>query len=165
MAGTKPASFHLISANASPKPLLVLIEFRFLSAADLLLRRGLLILYSEKSSLQAPHPHVPAQIHRRNAPIFPAPPEAMTGMPNASDTALVSFKSKPSFVPSASMLVSRISPASKLLDFLRPSQRPNACRVASAMRVHFPFAPCWIEFRINRHNDTLRSELPRAILN
>ncbi len=42
---------------------------------------------------------------------FPAPPLAMTGMPTASLTAAVSSMSYPSFVPSASMLVSRISPA------------------------------------------------------
>src|SRR5262245_44876388 len=41
----------------------------------------------------------------------PTPPEAITGTPTASDTARVSARSKPSRVPSRSMLVSRISPA------------------------------------------------------
>ena len=41
----------------------------------------------------------------------PAPPDAMTGMPTASETAAVSRQSNPRSVPSASMEVSRISPA------------------------------------------------------
>ena len=41
----------------------------------------------------------------------PQPPEATTGTRTASETARVSGTSKPSFVPSRSMLVSRISPA------------------------------------------------------
>src|SRR5690554_1750582 len=42
---------------------------------------------------------------------LPAPPEAMTGMSTASDTARVSSRSKPSLVPSRSIEVRRISPA------------------------------------------------------
>src|SRR3954470_949991 len=42
---------------------------------------------------------------------LPAPPEAITGTLTARDTARVSSTSKPSRVPSRSMLVSRISPA------------------------------------------------------
>src|SRR5205085_3951313 len=42
---------------------------------------------------------------------LPAPPEAITGTDTASDTARVSARSKPSRVPSRSMLVRRISPA------------------------------------------------------
>src|SRR5687767_10242169 len=41
----------------------------------------------------------------------PTPPEAITGTLTASATARVSARSKPSRVPSRSMLVSRISPA------------------------------------------------------
>ena len=41
----------------------------------------------------------------------PHPPEATTGTRTASATARVSGRSKPSLVPSRSMLVSRISPA------------------------------------------------------
>src|ERR1700733_8471683 len=41
----------------------------------------------------------------------PTPPEAITGIDTASDTARVSARSKPLLVPSRSMLVSRISPA------------------------------------------------------
>ena len=41
----------------------------------------------------------------------PTPPEAMTGMGTARATARVSARSKPSLVPSRSMLVRRISPA------------------------------------------------------
>src|SRR5262249_6438249 len=41
----------------------------------------------------------------------PHPPEATTGTPTASATARLSAMSKPSFVPSRSMLVRRISPA------------------------------------------------------
>ena len=42
---------------------------------------------------------------------LPTPPEAITGTPTASLTARVSCRSKPDFVPSRSMLVSKISPA------------------------------------------------------
>ena len=41
----------------------------------------------------------------------PHPPDAMTGTVTASETARFSATSKPSLVPSRSMLVSRISPA------------------------------------------------------
>ena len=42
---------------------------------------------------------------------MPTPPDAITGTSTASATARVSARSKPSRVPSRSMLVSRISPA------------------------------------------------------
>ena len=41
----------------------------------------------------------------------PAPPEAMTGMVTSRRTAVISSRSKPSWVPSASMALRRISPA------------------------------------------------------
>ena len=41
----------------------------------------------------------------------PAPPDAMTGIETARDTAAVISQSKPTFVPSRSIDVSRISPA------------------------------------------------------
>ena len=42
---------------------------------------------------------------------MPAPPEAITGIETARDTAAVSSQSKPLRVPSRSIDVSRISPA------------------------------------------------------
>ena len=42
---------------------------------------------------------------------LPTPPEAMTGMFTARETARVNARSKPSLLPSRSMLVRRISPA------------------------------------------------------
>ena len=54
----------------------------------------------------------------RRAP--PAPPEAITGIDTAAETAAVSAQSKPAFVPSRSIDVSRISPAPRAFGLARP---------------------------------------------
>ena len=58
---------------------------------------------------------------------LPQPPEATTGTRTASATARVSAMSKPSFVPSRSMLVSRISPA--------PRSAPSRAQATASLPV------------------------------
>ena len=88
---------------------------------------------------------------------LPAPPEAMTGIWTASLTAAVSSQSKPSRVPSASMEVSRISPAPRCSASrahsraLRPvGLRPPSTKTSCAGR---GVAAC-----VDGHDDRLRSE-------
>ena len=50
----------------------------------------------------------------------PAPPDAMTGIETAAETAAVISQSKPALVPSRSIDVSRISPAPRALRLARP---------------------------------------------
>ena len=58
---------------------------------------------------------------------LPQPPEATTGTRTALATARVSARSKPSFVPSRSMLVSRISPA--------PRSAPSRAQATASLPV------------------------------
>ncbi len=64
----------------------------------------------------------------------PTPPEAITGTPTASLTARVRARSKPSRVPSRSMLVSRISPA--------PAR--SICRAHSSASIPVGRRPPWV---------------------
>ena len=66
---------------------------------------------SGRCSPRAPRRRRPRGRPRRDARSVPTPPLAITGTLTASATARVSARSKPSRVPSRSMLVSRISPA------------------------------------------------------
>ena len=65
---------------------------------------------------------------------LPAPPEAITGISRASETARVRGMSKPSFVPSQSMLVRRISPAPK----------DSILRTHSRVSIPVGFRPPWV---------------------
>src|SRR6266568_3869383 len=53
----------------------------------------------------------PARTAGAKSPAWPAPPLAITGTPTATRTAVISGRSNPALVPSASIELSRISPA------------------------------------------------------
>ncbi len=72
----------------------------------------------------------------------PAPPEAMTGMFTAEETAAVSSQSKPLFVPSRSMEVSRISPAPRSADSRAQSTAPRGVS-AWPLRTYTAKRPSW----------------------
>ncbi len=66
----------------------------------------------------------------------PAPPDAITGIGTALETAAVSSQSKPVLVPSRSMDVSRISPAPRSAASLRPFDRLALGAGLAAPHVH-----------------------------
>ena len=92
---------------------------------------------------------------------MPTPPEAMTGMGTRSATARVSSRSKPSRVPSRSMLVSRISPAPSSRHALAPGHGVDARRPAPAVGEHLPARRrrrAGLAARVDRDDDRLGAE-------
>src|SRR5476649_712167 len=83
----------------------------------------------------------------------PTPPEAITGMPMASETPRVRPRSKPDLVPSRSMLVSRISPAPSCSIFRAHSMAsmPVALRPPWVNTSHLPGAICLASIATTMH--------------
>src|SRR6185369_10773786 len=84
---------------------------------------------------------------------LPTPPEAMTGILTASETARVSARSKPFLVPSRSMLVSRISPAPSCSTFFAHStvSSPVSLRPPWVKTCHLPGATCLASMATTMH--------------
>ena len=111
---------------------------------------------SERSTPRAPRRH--GRVVKTSAKCSrpPAPPEAITGMFTASETAAVSSQSKPARVPSRSIDVSRISPAPRASASRAHS---TASRAASAvpLRTKTPNRPSPRRhpLRVDRDDDRL----------
>ena len=88
---------------------------------------------------------------------LPAPPEAMTGMCVARETARVKGQSKPSWTPSVSMEVRRISPAPRASPRAAHCDGVDAFVVAPAARVDVPCAG-GAAARVDGQHHRLRSE-------